>query len=84
MVTLPQPSPSRRWPLIGMLAIGLAAGVAGSFAVTRRSRIESTGKRALHVQDRARGQIGTAEVANTHSAAPHHSNRRRTVAGEVN
>ena len=38
--TLPDHSPSRPWPLLGMLALGLVAGAAiGGYAVSQRSQM---------------------------------------------
>ena len=78
-----EPKPSHRWPLVGMFAIGLAAGAIGSYAVTQRSHIKSLGRRALATRRGGLSEFGGVEVAKPVPVTSHRSNHRRRAAVEV-
>jgi hypothetical protein len=49
---LPDNSPSRPWPLLGMLALGLVAGAAiGGYAVSQRSQMRRLATYAHRIGD---------------------------------
>jgi hypothetical protein len=83
IATLREPSPPRRWPLLGMLAIGLVAGAIGSYAVTQRSQINLLARRALIAKRQVLDELGGVEVAKPVSVMSHRSNHRRKAAVEV-
>jgi hypothetical protein len=86
IATMRERESSRRWPLVGMFAIGLVAGAIGSYAVTQRSQIKLMARRALMLRDEVVGEFGMAEVAKPVSVTSHRSNRsnhRRKAAAEV-
>lgn len=83
IANLREPSSPRRWPLIGMFAIGLVAGAIGSYAVSQRSQIQRLARRALMARREVLGEFGGAEVAEPVSATAQRSNHRRKVAVEV-
>ena len=83
IATLREPSPSRRWPLLGMFAIGLVAGAIGSYAVTQRSQIKRLARRALMARREVVGEFGEVESAKPVSTTAHRSNHRRKAAVEV-
>ncbi len=83
IATLREPPRSRRWPLLGMFAIGLVAGAIGSYAVTQRSQITSLARRALVARRDVLGEFGGVEVAKPVSVTSHRSNHRRKAAAEV-
>jgi hypothetical protein len=80
---LPRRTPSRPWPRVGMLAVGLVAGAAlGGYAVSRFARM----RRLVAYTQR------TGDVAAIHRDRPIHpavaarsprSNRRRRATSEV-
>jgi hypothetical protein len=79
IATLPEFSPSRPWPLFGMLAIGLVAGAAlGGYAVTQRSRMKKLAMYAHRMGDELAGMDGEADepVAVVTSRSNH---RRKTT-----
>ena len=52
VVTLPENSPSRPWPMLGMLAIGLVVGAAlGGYAVSQRSQMKRLATYAQRMRD---------------------------------
>jgi len=60
--TLPEFSPSRPWPLFGMLALGLVAGAAlGGYAVTQRSRMKKLAMYAHRMSDELSGMDGEGD-----------------------
>src|SRR5258708_12444889 len=65
---LPRRAPSRTWPMLGMLAIGLVAGAAiGGYAVSQRSHM----KRLSEYADRLGGEMsGPAGAPPNPVAAP--------------
>jgi hypothetical protein len=80
---LRQPSPPSRWPFLGIFAMGLVAGVIGSYAVTQRSQIERFVRSALSARRQVMGEFGGAELARPVSVTTHRSNHRRKAAVEV-
>jgi hypothetical protein len=52
VVTLPENSPSRPWPMLGMLALGLVVGAAlGGYAVSQRSQMKRLATYAQRMRD---------------------------------
>ena len=81
---LPRNSPSRTWPLLGMLALGLVAGAAlGGYAVSQRSHM----KRLSDYAHRMGDQLANSETFGEDAPAPvvttHRSNHRRKATSEV-
>jgi len=81
---LPRSSPSRTWPLLGMLALGLVAGAAlGGYAVSQRSHM----KRLSDYAHRMGDQIGNSDPFEEDEPEPvvttHRSNHRRKATSEV-
>ena len=66
-----------------MFAIGLAAGVAGTYAVTRRSQITRLARRALAARDGVLGEFGGVEVTKPAAIPSQRSNHRRKAVVEV-
>ena len=83
IATLREPSPSRRWPLLGMFAIGLVAGAIGSYAVTQRLQIKRLARRALMARREVLGEFGGVEAGEPVSSSSRRSNHRRKAAVEV-
>jgi hypothetical protein len=83
IASLGRPSPPRRWPFIGVFAIGLVAGAICSYAVTQRSQISLLARRALVARRQVLDQFGGVEVAKPVSVASHRSNHRRKAVVEV-
>lgn len=76
-------APSRPWPLLGMLALGLVAGAAlGGYAVSQRTQIK---RLAVHARRMRDDFAGNGEPADKTVAAgtPRHSNHRRKATAEV-
>lgn len=61
IATLPEHSPSRRWPLLGMLALGLVAGAALGGYMSQQSRMKRLAMHAQRVGDELAG-MGTVEA----------------------
>ena len=80
--TLPEFSPSPRpWPLLGMLALGLVAGVAiGGYTVSQRSHMRRLAGYAHRMGD-GLADMSTDEVERPLTAP--RSNHRRKAAAEV-
>jgi hypothetical protein len=81
---LPRSSPSRTWPLLGMLALGLVAGAAlGGYVVSQRSHM----KRLSDYAHRMGDQLANSETLDEDEPAPvvttHRSNHRRKARSEV-
>ncbi|HKB33113.1 MAG TPA: hypothetical protein VKF16_04535, partial [Candidatus Dormibacteraeota bacterium] len=56
---LPRRAPSRTWPMLGMLAIGLVAGAAiGGYAVSQRSHMKRLSEYADRMGDEMSGPDG--------------------------
>jgi hypothetical protein len=83
IAALRQPAPSRRWPLFGMLAIGVVVGAIGSYAITHRPQIESLARRAVMARRERLGEFGRVEVGTPVSVKSDISNHRRKAAVEV-
>jgi hypothetical protein len=84
IATLPEFSPSRPWPLLGMLAVGLVAGAAiGGYAVSQRARMKQLGMYAQRMGDELAGMDDGVEaiepVVVATSARSNH--RRKTTSG---
>src|SRR5258708_25949559 len=63
---LPRRAPSRTWPMLGMLAIGLVAGAAiGGYAVSQRSHM----KRLAEYADRMGGEMSSPDRGDDHPVA---------------
>jgi hypothetical protein len=84
IATLPEFSPSRKWPMLGMLALGLVTGAAlGGYAVSQRSHMKRLSEYARRMGD-GLSAIGTVEglKADRVVTIPP-SNHRRKVPSEV-
>jgi hypothetical protein len=79
---LPRRSPSRTWPLLGMLALGLVAGAAiGGYAVSQRSHMKRLSDYAHRMGD---GLSSTdSDDDNPVAVTTHRSNHRRKATSEV-
>jgi hypothetical protein len=75
--------PPRRWPFLGMFAIGLLAGAVGSYAVMQRSQIKRLAKRAVRARRELLSEFGRVEVAKPVSVTSHRVNHRRKAVAEV-
>jgi len=76
-------APSRTWPLLGMLALGLVAGAAlGGYAVSQRTKIKRLAVYAVRMRD---AFAGKGEPAHKTVAVgnPRSSNHRRKATAEV-
>jgi len=79
---LPRSSPSRTWPLLGMLALGLVAGAAiGGYAVSQRSHM----KRLSDYAHRTGDELSNTDSDDNNPVAvtTHRSNHRRKATSEV-
>ena len=79
---LPSRSESRPWPMFGMLALGLVAGVAiGGYAMSQRSQM----KRLAGYAHRMGDELGGAGEPENEPVAvtTHRSNHRRKATSEV-
>jgi hypothetical protein len=81
---LPRNSPSRTWPLLGMLALGLVAGAAlGGYAMSQRSRM----KRFFEYAPRFGDQFADSDMLDEDGPGPvvttRRSNHRRKATSEV-
>jgi hypothetical protein len=82
IATLPESSPPRTWPLLGMLALGLVAGAAlGGYAASQRSQMKRLAMYAHHVGDELAG-MGEPEVKPV-AVTSTPSNHRRKATSEV-
>jgi hypothetical protein len=66
-----------------MFAIGLVAGVVGSYALTQRSQINLVARRALNTSREVLDGFGGTEAGKPVSVASHRSNHRRKASVEV-
>jgi hypothetical protein len=81
--SLPGESPSRTWPLLGMLALGLVAGAAvGGYAVSQRSHMKRLAKYAHRMRAELAG-MPESETEPLADARPPRSNHRRKATSEV-
>jgi hypothetical protein len=79
---LPRRTPSRTWPLLGMLALGLVAGAAiGGYAVTQRSQMRRLSDYAHRTGDELAGSDNVDD--NPVAVTTHRSNHRRKATSEV-
>jgi hypothetical protein len=79
---LPRSSPSRTWPMLGMLALGLVAGAAiGGYAVSQRSHM----KRLSDYTHRLGDELSSSDSDDDNPVAvtTHRSNHRRKATSEV-
>jgi hypothetical protein len=84
IATLPENSPSRPWPLLGMLALGLVAGAAlGGYAMSQRSQMKRLSLYAHRMRDElaARGRVETVKPVAVVTST--RSNHRRKATSEV-
>jgi hypothetical protein len=80
---LPEDSPSRTWPLLGMLALGLVAGAAlGGYAVSQRSQMKRLATYAHRMRDEL-ATIGKLEAEPEAVGSVPRSNHRRKATSEV-
>jgi hypothetical protein len=86
IATLREPSSSRRWPMVGMFAIGMLAGALGVYAVTQRSRFarlaELAGRATVSRHDTP-DELDGVELEDPVSVTSHRSNHRRKAGAEV-
>jgi hypothetical protein len=83
MAALEPRAPSRTWPLLGMLALGLVAGAAlGGYAVSQRKQIKRLALYARRMRDDLAG-IGEPTRETVAVATPRRSNHRRKADAEV-
>jgi len=81
--SLPGESPSRTWPLLGMLTLGLVAGAAlGGYEVSQRSQMRRLAKYAYRLRDELAG-MPESEGEPLADARPPRSNHRRKATSEV-
>ena len=83
LANLREPSPSRRWPLVGMFALGLVAGAIGSYAVTQRSELKRLAELAFRMKGGVWDESAEVEDAKPVSVPSRRSNHRRKAAAEV-
>lgn len=76
-------APSRTWPLLAMLALGLVAGAAlGGYAVSQRTQIKRLAVYVRRMRDDFAG-IGEPAHETVAVGTPRHSNHRRKATAEV-
>lgn len=80
---LREPSPARRWPLVGVFALGLVAGVIGSYAVAQRTELRRLAELAYRMKGGAVDESEEVEDAKPVSIAPRRSNHRRKAEAEI-
>ena|SRR5579859_6097742 len=81
---LPEGPPSRQWPLVGMFALGLAAGAAlGGYVVSQRAQLRQLASHAHRISGElaAMGRVEAVEPISAVTSA--RINHRRKVASEV-
>ena len=79
---LPRSSPSRTWPLLGMLALGLVAGaVLGGYAVSQRSHMKRLSDYAHRMGDELAPD--DSDDDSPVAVTTHRSNHRRKATSEV-
>ena len=79
---LPRSAPSRTWPLLGMLTLGLVAGaVIGGYAVSQRSHMRRLSDYAHRMGD----ELASSDTDDDNPVAvtTHRSNHRRKATSEV-
>ena len=76
-------APSRTWPLLGMLALGLVAGAAlGGYAASQQQQIKRLAALARRLRDDFAGN-GEPAHETVAVATPQRSNHRRKATSEV-
>jgi hypothetical protein len=76
-------APSRTWPLLGMLALGLVAGAAlGGYAMSQQSQIKRLTRYANRMRDELAG-VGEPALRPVAVGTPRRSNHRRKATAEV-
>jgi hypothetical protein len=84
IVRLPEYPTSRAWPLFGMFALGLVAGVAlGGYAVAQRSHMKRLGSYAHRMGDELAATGTDEEVEPAGVDTTTRSNHRRKATSEV-
>jgi hypothetical protein len=84
IATLPENSPSRPWPLLGMLALGLVAGAAlGGYAVSQRSQMKRLPVNAQRMRDELADEGRVEAVTPVAVVTSTRSNHRRKATSEV-
>ena len=79
---LPRSAPSRTWPMLGMLALGLVAGAAiGGYAVSQRSHMKRLSDYARRMGAELSGSDGDDDESV--AVTTHRSNHRRKATSEV-
>jgi hypothetical protein len=81
---LPENATSRRWPMFGMLAIGLVLGTAiGAFAASQRWQMERLARHANRMGDELAGMDKDEEPKPLAGVTYPRSNHRRKTTAEV-
>ena len=84
LVDLPQFSRSRPWPMLGMLALGLVAGVAiGGYAVSRRSHMKRLASYAHRMGDELDAMGETDDAKPVAEATSRRSDHRPKAGSKV-
>lgn len=83
IATFREPSPPRRWPLLGAFTVGLVAGAVTSYAIGQRSQIKRLARRAVMARREQLSEFGGVEVAKPVSVKSDISNHRREAVAEV-
>jgi len=79
-VNLPHRAPSRPWPLFGMLALGLVAGVAiGGFAASQRLQMKRLVNYAHRLGDELSGDVEAPAKPLAVVTSPRSNHRRKTA-----
>jgi hypothetical protein len=84
IATLPEFSPSRPWPMLGMLAFGLVAGAAlGGYAMSQRSQMKRLAMFAHRMGDELAGMDGLETDKPIAVVSSARSNHGRKTASRV-
>jgi hypothetical protein len=83
LANLREPRPTRRWPLVGIFALGLVAGVIGSYALARRSELKRLAELAYRMKGGVLDEADEVEEAKPVSVTSRRSNHRRKAPAEV-
>jgi hypothetical protein len=80
IVNLPKHTPSRPWPLLGMLAVGLVTGVAiGAYAAAQRSQMKRLVNYAHRLGDELSDRDEAPATPLAAVASPRSNHRRKAV-----
>jgi hypothetical protein len=83
IVTLPENPPSRVWPLLGMLVLGLVAGTGlGGYIVSQRSQMKRLARYAHRMGDEL-AALGKPEAEPAAPVPSPRANHRRKAMSEV-